>query len=452
MCLIKFWIINIPTKTVIHEREFPINLAKSKKLNFNGDLNHFKLRDKVNFVNAVFTALAFEGGSSSLDRSTRSSSTMLDSDTLDSSPQAEQLEYYDFATSNKLPVIELNLDENFSIWPLIIIEQNKNLFCGLPLVYNDSKELIDHLSISIGFSILRSIINFYSKENRSNLELFISNYLPFGQLISFPVDLSKNSMLNLVGKKERKQDAIIFLKLVEFISSSSLDKELIYGSLIIENSKSLGDDCRMILNLKDLDQLNLVLSPYCKKVVGGGRDSRAANLQVRLNQPGCKMIHYLCDNKLFRPFIVYDYTVTRSSTQKLQYRIELQINVNVAMNMNFTYFNVIFTSCFVEKTARVLHSQPNWGQLSLEKNGLTWFIGNKLPKSLSLKISLDVVCDRSDSSFADACLSFKADAFNYAFPKLNMDNLQISNSNQKSKLVTELSFATVNYKLVPNLE
>lgn len=204
----------------------------------------------------------------------------------------------------------------------------------------------------------------------------------------------------------------------------------------------------MILNLTDLDQLNLVLSPFCKKII----DRDNSKLQINLNRSGSKLIHYLCDKKLFKPFIVYDYTVTRSSTQKLQYKIDLQINVNIAANMNFNYFNIIFPNCFTEKIARVLHSQPNWGQLSLEKNGLVWFIGNKLPKNLILKISLDVACDKADQSFTDANLSFKADAFNYAFPKLNLDNLQIKDSNQKSKLITELSFATVNYKLVPNLE
>lgn len=110
-------------------------------------------------------------------------------------------------------MIELSLDQSYSIWQLIIIEQNKNLFCGLPLVYNESKQLIDHLNISIGFSTLKSI-NCYLKEPRSNLKLFISDYLPFGQLISYLVDLSKNSLLSLSGK-QKKQDPIIFVKVIE---------------------------------------------------------------------------------------------------------------------------------------------------------------------------------------------------------------------------------------------
>ena len=434
MCLIKFWIINIPSKTVILEREFPINLIKAKRLNFNGDLTNSKLKDKATFVSLVFAALGFEN---SLNQDKRS----ID----DLETQSDQLEYYDFSSNNKLPVIELNLNESNSIWPLIIIEQNKNLFCGLPLINNNSKDLIDHLNISIGFSTLRSLINFYSKDTRSNLELFISNYLPFGQLSSFPIDLSKNSLASLAAKN-RKQDAIIFIKIIELISSSNLDKELIYGTAIIENNKALGDACRMQLNIQDLDQLNLVLSPYCKKQTDN------SSLQIRLNQAGSKMIHYLCDKSLCKPFVVYDYTITRSSTQKLQYKIDLQINVNITVNISFSYFNVIFTSCFIDKTARVLNSTPSWGQLSLEKNGLTWFIGNKLPKSLSLKISLDVACDRPDLNFADANLSFQTENFNYGFPKLNMDNLQILKANQKTKLLTELSFQTINYKLVPNLE
>lgn len=439
MCLIKFWIINIPTRTITIEREFPINLAKAKKLNFNGDLSNSKLRDRTNFVNSVFSALGFE-----TDRRLQTSSNETDLETT----QTDQLEYYDFSSDNKLPVIDLNLDENFTIWPLIIIEQNKHLFCGLPLVYNRSKELIDHLTISIGFSTLKSIINFFSKENRSNLELFISNYLPFGQLISTPIELSKNSLLSL-STKNKKQEGIIFLKINELISSSNLDKELIYGTVLIENNKSFGDDSKMLLNLPDLDQLNLVLSPYVRKLIIN-RDNSA--LQIRLNQAGSKLIHYLCDNKLFRPFIVYDYTITRSLTQKLQYKIDLQINVNIAVNTIFSFFNVIFPNCFTDKSARVLNSTPNTGQLSLEKTGLTWFIGGKLPKNLILKLSLDVFCDRSDMSFTDANLSFQTENFNYAFPKLTMDNMQILNTNQKTKLLTEISFGTVNYKLKPNLE
>lgn len=446
--LIKFWIINIPTKTLVHEREFPVNLMKAKKFNFNGDLSNAKLKDKVNFVNSIFTALGFENQTNQQDK--KSNDT--DWENWENSLQTEQLEYYDFSTDNKLPVIELHLDESYSIWPLIIIEQNKNLFCGLPLIFNDSKHLIDHLNISVSFATLKSIINFYSKEVKSNLELFISNYLPFGQLISFPAELSKNSLTSLTTKN-KKQEAIIFLKIIEFISSSNPDKELIYGTVVVENNKSLGDNCKMLVNIQDLDQLNLVLSPYCKKIHRGKTNDREqSSLQIRLNQAGSKLIHYLCEDKIFKPFIVYDYTITRSSTQKLQYKIDLQINVNIAINLSFAYFNVIFSNCFTEKTALVLNSTPNWGQLSLEKNGLTWFIGNKLPKSLILKISLDVTCDRSDLSFGDANLSFQTDNFNYAFPKLTMDNLQILNSNQKTKLLTELSFQTVNYKLVPNLE
>lgn len=439
MCLIKFWIINIPTRTVVLEREFPINLAKAKRSNYNGDLSNPKLKDRANFVNSVFAALGFEA-----EKRLQSSS---DAD-WEHSLQTDQLEYYDFSMDNKLPVIELNLDDSYSIWPLIIIEQNKHLFCGLPLVYNESKHLIDHLTISTGFSTLKSLISFYTKENRSNLELFIANYLPFGQLISFPIELSKTSLMSL-SVKNKKQDAFILLKINELISSSGLDKELIYGSVTVENNRSLGDNCKMILNIKELDQLNLVLSPYVRKLPV---DRENSALQIRFNQAGCKTIHYLCDSKLFKPLIVYDYTITRSSTQKLQYKIDLQINVNIAINLNFSYFNIVFANCFTDKSARVLNSTPNWGQLSLEKNGLTWFIGNKLPKSLNLKINLDVVCDRSDMNFADANLSFQTDHFNYAFPKLTMDNLQILNSNQKTKLLTEISFGTVNYKLQPNVE
>lgn len=90
--------------------------------------------------------------------------------------------------------------------------------------------------------------------------------------------------------------------------------------MIVGNNKSLGEQARMLLNIADLDHLNLVLSHYCRNLTDR-KSSISSSLQVRLRQPGCKLIHYLYDNKLFRPFIAY----------KVQYKIDLQINVN----MNF---------------------------------------------------------------------------------------------------------------------
>ena len=159
MVLIKFWIVSIRSRSLLYSREFPINSARARKSCISSLRLPARSADAADlFVVAVFDALG-------LDPPRRSDS--LES-LEDLGHEANQLPTFDFSTCNQLPVVRLKIGQH-SLWPLLIIEHSGNLFCGLPLIENDSDKLIDHLPISTAFTTLQTIIRFYSIDEVSRV-------------------------------------------------------------------------------------------------------------------------------------------------------------------------------------------------------------------------------------------------------------------------------------------
>lgn len=175
MSLRKLWLISIADRSVIYLKSFPIVEIQARHLGlpflpaFRGH------REEVEFIHSLFKGLGIDSFAALLqthNRSSRSSrSSSLSSDTLsldgvdfNESPDLD----FDCSLSNQLPVVEMTF-KDMKIWPVIVVEHGGILFCGLPLTEGPSRELIDHMSISMAFAALQAIIKQFTRENVSKV-------------------------------------------------------------------------------------------------------------------------------------------------------------------------------------------------------------------------------------------------------------------------------------------
>lgn len=163
MPLIKLWIISVKYKSLLFSREFPINRVKAAKLKLAcQQLPTPSVESDQHFLNGVCDALGI------CLPTTISSSESLDESGLETLP----MPVFDFSVSNQIPVVRIQLNAGTSIWPVLIVEHKGLYYCALPLIDNESPQLLDHLSISIAFSSLHSFISWFTKEKASYLLYF----------------------------------------------------------------------------------------------------------------------------------------------------------------------------------------------------------------------------------------------------------------------------------------
>jgi hypothetical protein len=335
----------------------------------------------------------------------------------------------------------------------MILEQSGVLFCALPLINRESKHLIDHISVSITFATLQAIIKQFSRENRlSSLEDFICSVMPFGTFVgdSFGCLLNKPSTGLSTAGVRKQEDAVIAIKTSEYISTTSgSGQETVYGTVAIESSPVSGEKGALVLKVNQLDLLNPVLSPHCSRV-------DEDKIQIKLSERFLKYFHYKCEPKALEkvcPFLVYSYKLSRSQEQRNVWRVELMIQLKSTVAVKFSFCNIQFKHCFGTDAAKVINSTLNWGQLHVERPaGLFWILGSKFPKSGRIQLTADILCSEDRTDFAEALLNFRAENFSLGL-RLSGDCIGINDHVfPNSKLLSESSLSSFDYKLQPIFE
>jgi hypothetical protein len=89
---------------------------------------------------------------------------------------------------NQLPSIELSF-RGSTLWPVLVCEQTGLFFCALPLVEDESRDVIDHLSISMVFSFLQKVMLLFNTPGNEaskllRIESFLCSTAPLGRYIT----------------------------------------------------------------------------------------------------------------------------------------------------------------------------------------------------------------------------------------------------------------------------
>lgn len=163
MAVRRIWLVSIANRSILYTKCFPIVEVKAKQLALPFVPALRGVKDEQEFVSALFCVLGIDG----LAQSNLRRDSLVGDD-----PNSEELDFdnrkvdadFDCSLKNQLPVVEMVFKE-VKLWPILVIEHGGILFCALPLVDTSSRDLIDHISVSIAFSALQAIIKHFAREN-----------------------------------------------------------------------------------------------------------------------------------------------------------------------------------------------------------------------------------------------------------------------------------------------
>lgn len=164
MSIRRFWLISVANRSIVYSKSFPIVEVKATQMGMPFLPTFRGPKDEGDFVASLFAVLGID--TLFQDELHRTSSFSADEPFLDDSDfnDRKYLTDYNCSLRNQLPVVEMKFKEA-KLWPVVVIEQNGILFCALPLVDGTSKELIDHISVSIAFAAIQAIIKHFTREN-----------------------------------------------------------------------------------------------------------------------------------------------------------------------------------------------------------------------------------------------------------------------------------------------
>lgn len=418
MCLRYFWVVSLSPRSVVYLRRFP-NVDKAAQRR---GLATIAIKWEPQLVDSLLSSLAI----------TRDNELA-----------------FDCGVSNQLPVIELFYDK-CKIWPVIVIEQNGLLFCCHPLCDTDSRELIDHKSIAMCFTILQMISRYFAVEKGlSWIEWFFTSMAPFGSLIG-----QNYQPLNVVNKRQIKSDNIMqndFFKLtVNELISRSKDKEIVFGSVGYDQSycsPQTLQNCLLSLKLRTPESLNLVFGPNWRPI-GDRIELRPATHFNPLD-----VIHYKCGSDSVNTFLSYTYTICQKKNQKNVYEFNLTLSLKNWSQLRFSFFNVQFKHSSDNTCLTPIKSSLTFGQLRCETIGLFWLIGPKFAKSAQMSLNFEIVCH--DLLALDTVCNFKVDNFLTSLGSSESQHLMVDDikmePNSKVSVVFESSLTAIDYKLYPEI-
>ncbi|KAI1296922.1 hypothetical protein HDE_05197 [Halotydeus destructor] len=178
MSIRRIWIISVANRSVLYTRAFPIIEQNARSKGFSPCLSFSSSSDEEDFVSSLFSTLGLE------NPFVRRNSLTTDSLGFYSIESNEKFKSeYDCSTENQLPVVSVTF-KAVDLWPVIVIESNGILFCALPLIQSDSKELLDHISVSTSFCALQNFVTNFNKDNKlPSLEEYVNGMMPFGTFL-----------------------------------------------------------------------------------------------------------------------------------------------------------------------------------------------------------------------------------------------------------------------------
>lgn len=163
MSIRRFWLISVANRSIVYTKSFPIVEVKAKQLGLPFLPTFRGPKDEGVFIGSLFSVLGID--TLFHDELQGTSSFSGDEPYLDDSDfNRHYITDINCSLMNQLPVVEMSVKDT-KMWPVVVIEQNGILFCALPLVDASSKELIDHISVSVAFAAIQAIIKHFTREN-----------------------------------------------------------------------------------------------------------------------------------------------------------------------------------------------------------------------------------------------------------------------------------------------
>lgn len=420
------WILSLPKRSVLYVKTFPLVEGRARKLSLHPVPSIQSGEDEGNLVDSILHSLGLSVSSSSIQRKE--------------------------IVRNQVPAIELSFKSS-TLWPVLVSEQGGLLFCCLPLINNtESKELIDHLEISLAFAFLQKLMSFCTHESQFlNLEYFFTSTAPLGRCVSGDtVDIaSLKSGSSGVGGGDN--DDIISVLLSERVSLEE-KQEIVYGSLSLQPrlKKVKSDSISMTLNSVSLSNLDVILPSEVIK-------TSSTSLSVNRITPWT--VHYKAKqssfpNSTIHRLIFSDYRVNKIDGQANTYRLVLKISLN-RLEGKFKVVKCLLSWRTTSQTTRVLHSECNVGNLTSSPagGGFLWIIGSKIPKtgsSAPASLTVDILCPSGPLDISTPACLLEIEGTSIAL-SLMREGIQVNrvdgSSSTPVKLFLQKTLTTYDYKL-----
>ena len=426
-----FFILSVHKQSLLYIKSFPVIEAKAKRLGLEPLPPLSQDQDEKELVQAVLKSLGIETKSPLSDATSQS----VGLNPIVTNQQQD-------LSSSCLPGLEIYF-KSTSLWPILITEQSGMLYCALPLMYSDDRELAHHLPVSAAFSFLQHVMSFTESESRlTMIESYLSVISPLGRFIGGSV----NPMS--LEKKGSGSEDVINVTVTEKVSRySNSGLETIFGTLSIESglcdSRSASRTNCLIISVPDLSILDLVLPPPVSILP-------PSKLQINLSKFSDKInIQYQKKSETMNAtadLIQHKFIYRKTNAGSNAYNITLTLTIKkLAENMKFkvTHFAFIWKINAAD-SYRFSNVETSQGKVSLEPIGLVWNLGQKLSRQ-AITLTADLTAPNGLSD-VNAVANFRFENIAECF-NLRRDAITINDSNRSSKLMLQKSISTADYRI-----
>ena len=345
-------------RTLLYSKIFPVIENKAQKNNYDPFFGVSSLEDEVDLIDGILVSLGV------LNKEDTSS-----------------------LKKNQMPTIELCY-RGSNLWPVLVCEQTGLLFCALVLVENESRNVMDHLSVSTVFSFLQKVMQVFSggNEKLQDLDAFILAAAPLGRYICSDPGLVGYHLPSITSAVD---DNTVSITVNEKVSCDSLGRENINGSIIFEPKLHPNNSHNCItLRLESLPKLDIILPASCVKV---NEDTVKIQRIISTQNILYKLKQEFTGSKTENPeesVLQHDYKVVRNGSNfKLTLAIKLKrFDTKFKMNQFKVYWKP-------SAQFRLTNFDTSHGSIVHDMNrtpaGVTWVIGSKFPTKTNQRIVVD---------------------------------------------------------------
>lgn len=412
MSIRSLFILSVQRKSLLYFKTFPVIEAKARRLGLQSLPPLSQEKDEGELVRGVLASLGIETPAS---ENSHFASSALD------------------LSSSTLPGLQITF-KSVDLWPILVTEQSQILFCALPLMYSQDRELVHHLPVSAAFSFLQHVMSFVENETRLlQLESYLSVISPLGRFIG-------GQLPALVEKKGSTAEDVITVSVNEKVSCKNNGEETIFGTVTIDgDALSRCSRTNMSLNVA-LSTLHVVLHPAISII------SQDKVLVDAGSSGGKVQIYYQKKSISVANLLIHDFTARRMG-QSNAYKIVLGLSIKKfpdAVKLKVSQFSFHW-KIHPSDMYRLSNILTNHGIGNQEPMGLVWNLGSKMPRSGRAVLTADVYAPNGISDFV-AAANFRMENVSEAFI-LTRDGITVNDTIRTCKLLLEKNMTSADYRM-----
>lgn len=408
-----FFILSIQRKALLYNKSFPVIEAKAKRLGLQTVPPLTREEDEGELVQSVLMSLGIDLPD---DNTHLSASTPHD------------------LSSSTLPGLQVTF-KSVALWPILVTEQAGLLYCALPLMYSDDRELVHHLPVSAAYSFLQHLMSFTGNESRLILiESYLSVIIPLGRFIGGRVPAPTE-------KKPSSGEDVIAVTVNEKVSCKSNCEETVFGTVCIDCDALCRSPRANLTLCLPLSGLDLVLPPTASLTAPD-------RIQVDLAKSSGKiMIHYQkkTSQEDASNLVRYEFAAKKAAYTGM---FKVSISVMLKRFPEHIKFKVSQFSLIWKTNAsdmyRFSNIECNNGRVSQEAIGLLWNLGSKMSRNNRSVLTLDVFAPNGISDSV-AAVTFRLD--NITQFAISRDSIAINDTTRPFKLLIDKNITSTDYRL-----